>query len=135
VAGAVYIADGTTLARLDRGTGTLSVVAGVRDEPGCTDGIGSAVRFSRLAGLAADEAGGRLFLGDVVCHTLLQLDIATGELTTIAGSPNNPVFAPGASAEAGLNFPANLAYDRATDTLYASDPRENIVMRISPSVP
>jgi hypothetical protein len=119
--GAIYVADRTYVARLDSAT-SQTILAG-NESAGCEDG--ASARFGRIISVAAAE--GRLFLGDAGCHAIRMLDLASGVVTTLVGSPERPVFAEGMGPSAGLNEPSALFYDISRDTLYFADRQENIV--------
>jgi len=127
--GAVFIANGRTLVRADLASQSISTVAGDPGAAGCQDGVGKNARFTRLAGLAID--GSRILAGDKGCHTIRQIDIATGSVETLAGSPGRTLFKAGNSKEAGLNYPSDLLYDKASHTLFVADPRDNIIIKIT----
>lgn len=82
-AGAVWIADtyNHKLKRLDPMTAECRTAAG-GGEPGHRDGRAGAARFAEPSGLA--QAGGRLFVADTNNHAVRMLDVATGEVTTLA---------------------------------------------------
>ena len=64
-------------------TGAVSTLAGSVDY-GHADGTGAAASFSSMFGAAVSPDGALLFVGDN--HLIRQVVIATGEVTTIAGS-------------------------------------------------
>ena len=130
-AGKLYITDGQALYSLDPQTAALSVVAGTAGQSECQAGIGTAARFKGLLAVAADGSGKRLFLGDWACHTLQQLDLATGKVTTLAGDPGTPLFKAGTGAAAGINQPTRMVFDDTTKTLYVADDAENIIMKVT----
>jgi hypothetical protein len=132
---ALYITSRRALARLDLGSGALSFVAGDLKQSGCKDGAGGAARFTDLAGVAADEAGGRVFFGDEGCHAIAQLDVKSGRVVTLAGSPENRRFVAGIGGAAGINFPSRMLYDRSSDTLYVSDPNDNVILKVTGAGP
>lgn len=82
-AGAVWIADtyNHKVKRLDPMTAGCRTVAG-DGQPGHRDGPAAAARFSEPSGLAL--AGGRLLVADTNNHTVRVLDLATGEVSTLA---------------------------------------------------
>ena len=126
--GGIYVADGTVVARLDAATAKVKVIAGARDKPGCGDGAAGAARFRQAVGMATD--GARLYVGDVGCHALRVIDLATGRVTTAVGASDRGFVAEGAPDAAALNAPAYLAYDSAGDTLYISDPAEDVLLKL-----
>jgi len=125
----IYMADRGTISRLDLTTKKLAVVAGNGAVPGCGDGVGTAARFIRPMGLASD--GAHLFIGDAGCHTIRRLDLTSGKVTTLAGSPLTSTFKPGVGTSAGINSPNYLTYDSSSNILYAADPSENVVFKVT----
>lgn len=63
--------------------GAVTTIAGSGAQ-GNADGTGSAARFSNPAGITTD--GIKLYVADIGNHRIRQIDIATGEVTTLAGS-------------------------------------------------
>jgi DNA-binding beta-propeller fold protein YncE len=84
--GVVFVADASThtLRRIDLGTGRVSTLAGEPFARGSVDGVGRAARFSSPAGLAI--VGGALFVADRENGLVRRVDIATGEVRTVAGT-------------------------------------------------
>ncbi len=101
-AGNVYIADSSNqrIRKIAAGTGALSTVAGTGIAGFTGDGLATAVRLAAPAGVATD-GGGNLFIADESNHRVRKLTVATGVLTTIAGT--------GAAGAAGDNGPATAA--------------------------
>jgi hypothetical protein len=85
----LYISDGSgsTIRALDLTTNVVSTIAGQHLATGTTDGIGSAARLGYPVYITGDH-NGRLFISDSI-PGVRQLTIATGELKTVAGGPNN----------------------------------------------
>jgi hypothetical protein len=65
--------------------GMLELVAGRLGSRGAHDGIGSAARFDLPGGMTTDGMG-TLFVADSSNHTIRKIVLATGEVTTLAGS-------------------------------------------------
>jgi hypothetical protein len=100
--GAVFVADASThtLRRIDLGTGMVSTLAGEPFARGSVDGVGRAARFSSPAGLAF--AGGALFVADREDGLVRRVDVATGEVRTVAGAHFDRPTALAASGGDGL---------------------------------
>jgi DNA-binding beta-propeller fold protein YncE len=107
--GTVYVADGTKncIFQLNPATGALRLLAGGIN--GYTDGVGPAARFDSPDGLAADGAG-HLYVADMGNHRIRQIDLATGAVTTLAGSGQRG-FADGPAATAQFDRPLGIVAD------------------------
>ena len=107
--GVVFVADASThtLRRIDLVTGRVSTLAGEPFARGSADGVGRAARFSSPAGLAL--AGGALFVADREDGLVRRVDIATGDVTTVAGVHFDRPTALAASGSDGL-----IVLDRAS---------------------
>lgn len=92
----VRISDGQT--QLVAGSGTAGFAGGF------SDGTGSAATFNRPYGLTIDGSGKILYVADTNNHRVRKIVIATGEVTTLAGSGQNG-FRDGKGTDAVLSFP------------------------------
>ena len=86
-AGNLYVADSfsNTIRKVAQATGAVTTVAGLPGVSGTADGAGSAARFNSPQGLTFDGKG-TLYVSDEYSGTIRKLVIATGEVTTVAGS-------------------------------------------------
>ncbi len=107
--GTVYVADDikNRILQLNPTTGALCLLAG--GPSGFADGVGAAARFDGPDGLAADGAG-HLYVADMSNHRIRQIDLATGAVTTLAGSGQRG-FADGPAATAQFDRPLRVAAD------------------------
>lgn len=80
VGGAIYVADKSTIRKVDIATGVSSTFIGKRGEADVVDGTGDAVRLSPTA-LTSD--GRYLYLMDYYNSVLRKIDIATKTVTTM----------------------------------------------------
>lgn len=84
-AGLFYVADaGNAAIRKLTGTGMVSTLSGVAGAFGNIDGSLGAARFSYPFGIAANASGG-LYVTDPVSHTVRQIAVAGGTVSTLAG--------------------------------------------------
>jgi Secretion system C-terminal sorting domain/PKD-like domain/NHL repeat len=97
---------------------------------GTTDGTGTAANFNRPSGVAADGSG-NLYVGDFANHLIRKIVIATGVVTTLAGSTIGYVEAKGTAAK--FNFPYDLAVDGGN--LYVADQGNDRIRKIAPPAP
>jgi hypothetical protein len=116
----LYVADrdNATIRKVVIGTGAVTTLAGMADvPPGSTDGTGSAARFNRPNGVA--RSGGFLYVADTGNHTIRKLEIATGVVTTLAGSAGLSGSIDGTPGLARFSSPAAIATDGTN--LYVAD--------------
>lgn len=120
--------DGTNLYVADTGNnlirkvviadGTVTTVAG--GFLGLTyDGTGAGAKFNAPRGITTD--GTNLYVADTGNHTIRKIVIASGVVTTIAGSPGVNTSIDGIGAAAGICAPVDITTDGAS--LYV---RENL---------
>lgn len=108
-------------------TGAVTTIAGSAGQTGNTDGVGSAARFDRPHGIACDRAG-NLFVADAHAHTIRQLVIATGAVSTLAGTAYQASFADGTGASARFSSPHDLVFDNGN--LYVADNHNRVIRQI-----
>ncbi len=84
----VYVADteAHVIRALDVASARIEVLAGRPGEAGDVDGPALEARFSGPRGLALDEASGTLFVADTDNHRIKAIDLASGAVTTFAGT-------------------------------------------------
>ena len=104
---------------LDLKTGNLATIAGTIDAPAPIDGTGKAAHFSDMTGIVADGLG-HLYVADGFNYAIRKIDIATGKVTTFAGTIGMFGFVDGAPGTAQLGMVGGIAFDGA-GTLYFSD--------------
>lgn len=128
-AGNLYVADSgnRTIRKVVVSTGQVMTLAGSPGMQGSSDGIGSAAQFWFPYSLALDEAG-NLYVGDFPC-TIRKVVVATGEVTTLAGSPGMQGSVDGTGAAARFSGPAGLAADGAGN-LYVADLFNKVIRKI-----
>jgi DNA-binding beta-propeller fold protein YncE len=114
--GSFFVADASThtVRRIDLAAGSVSTLAGEPFVRGSTDGVGRAARFSSPAGIAV--AGGALFVADREDGLVRRIDIATGEVRTVAGAHFDRPTALAASGTDGLLVLDRAAVDRLSVT-------------------
>lgn len=125
IGGSLFILDGNAVLRFDVATAAISVVAGVRAESGDADGTGQAARFDDPQGLTTD--GVDLYVADTGNHTIRKLVVASGDVTTIAGSAGRPGSDDGVGAAARFRHPWGIAWT-GDGALWVMD-RGNVTVR------
>ena len=126
-AGNLFVADSdsNTIRKIVVASGAVTTLAGSALDSGTSDGTGTAARFFRPEGMASDRAG-NLFVADRNHHTIRRVVIATGAVTTLAGSAGNSGSADGVGAAARFNYPSGLASDGEGNLFVADEYNETI---------
>ncbi len=109
---------------------TLAGAAGSAGTADSTDDTGSTARFNLPTQIATD--GSNLYVTDFNNSTIRQIVIATGKVTTIAGSAGNIGSVDGTESAARFNRPNGITTDGVnlyvTDSSYASNNIRRIVI-------
>jgi len=119
-AGNLFVADSAnhTIRRIVIATGKVTTLAGLAGVAGGDDGTGATARFDFPQGATSDGAG-NLFVADSGNHTIRKIVIATGEVTTLAGTAGTAGSDDGTGAKARFNFPQGVTSDGAGNLLVA----------------
>ena len=96
---------------------------------GSADGIGSAARFFRPAGIAVDN-GTNVYVADTYNHTLRNVSPA-GVVSTIAGVAGLAGSTDGLANLARFNYPSGLVLD-SVGNLYIPDSANNTIRKMTP---
>jgi streptogramin lyase len=130
-AGNVYVSDmSNDLVRKITPAGVVSTVAGAKGVCGSDDGPAASARFCEPHALAVDDQG-NLFVADTKNSTIRKIS-ATGQVTTVAGSPGQCDAVDGSGAAARFCQPQGLALDNAGN-LYVTDTFNYTVRKITPA--
>jgi sugar lactone lactonase YvrE len=126
--------DGTNLYVVDSGnhtirkivisTGAVTTLAGSAGTAGSTDGTGAAAKFAGPMGITTD--GTNLYVADTSNNTIRKIVIATGAVTTLAGTAPPPCVGPfgcGAPVSCGIGCGFSSPHGITTDgtNLYVAD--------------
>jgi hypothetical protein len=106
--------------------GAVSTYAGVTTS-GSTDGTGSAARFYGPKGITTD--GTNLYVSDSLRHTIRKIEIASGVVTTLAGSAGTSGYTDGTMSAARFNSPSGLTTDGTN--LYVADTGNNNIRQVA----
>jgi sugar lactone lactonase YvrE len=128
--GVIVSRDGTTLYVADYGnstirqvvlsTGAVTTIAGSAGVTGTTDASGADARFNRPSFLTTD--GTNLFVSDEHNNSIRKIVIATGVVTTLAGSTDGVSgFVDGTGTAARFNSPTGITISPDGTTLYVAD--------------
>lgn len=126
--GNIYVADSgnSTVCKVTP-NGTVTILAGVPNGTGSSNGQGSAARFTNPTGLALDGQG-FLYVADTGNNLIRLVNINNGITGTVAGNPN----AGSADSPNGqFNAPEGVAVDNI-GTLYVADTGNNTIRKIAP---
>ncbi len=112
------------------GAWTVGTYAG--GERGHADGPVATARFDHPRGAAYDATRDILWVADAGNHVIRRIDVAAGQVSTLAGQPQLRGFAGDGrgAAEAYFNYPSALAVDPVDGSLYVADTGNNRVRRI-----
>ena len=128
--GNLYVADtlNHTVRKVAAG-GVVSTFAGAAGVSGSADGTGAAARFFGPQGLTADNSG-NLFVADTNNHTIRQVVLATGTVTTVAGSAGVAGSADGPDSAARFFYPSALTVD-SNGNLYVADTDNDTIREVA----
>ena len=124
----LYIADAlnNTIRKVVVATGMVTTIAGTAGVTGSADGIGAAANFDRPNGITTD--GVNLFVTDTLNNTIRKVVVATGMVTTIAGTAGVTGSADGIGAAASFDMPNGITTDGVN--LYVADGYNFIIRKI-----
>jgi sugar lactone lactonase YvrE len=112
----LYVADSgnKSIRKIEIATGAVTTLAG--GSYGNADGVSAVARFDSPRGIATD--GSNLYVADTGNHSILKIDMATGAVTTLAGSSSRG-DADGVGAAASFFWPEGITTDGTN--LYVAD--------------
>ncbi len=126
--GNVYVADtyNYRIRRIVPSTGVVTTLAG-SGSPGFRDAVGGVAKLWYPIGVAVARDG-TLYVADTRNDRIRAIDIATGGVTTLAGSTSG--FAEGSGTSALFNLPKGVAVG-PSGTVYVADSGNNRVRKIT----
>jgi sugar lactone lactonase YvrE len=129
-AGNLYVVDlvNDTVRKIEIATATVTTIAGSPQAAGFADGVGAAARFSGPEGVASDGAG-NLYVADTFNAVIRKVVIATGEVTTLAGSPGVFSVRDGNGQSALFGDPWGITSDGA-GSFYVADAGSDAIRKI-----
>jgi hypothetical protein len=129
-AGNLFVADrlNHTIRKVVVATGAVTTLAGTTGMSGSTDAIGTAARFNRPYGVALDSSG-NLFVADSSNHTIRKVVVATGAVTTLAGTTGMSGSTDATGTAARFNRPYGLALD-GTGNLFVADFSNHTIRKV-----
>jgi DNA-binding beta-propeller fold protein YncE len=117
--------------RLDLATGEVTTLAGALGSPGSADGMRATARFLSPRGVALSSDGALALIADTGNHTLRALVVASGAVTTLAGSPGSPGSADGSGSAARFRYPRGVALSADGSIALVADFSNNDVRAVT----
>jgi sugar lactone lactonase YvrE len=136
--GNLYIADTSNnqVRRIDAATGIITTVAGNGQQGYNGDGIAATqASLYQPSGVVVDGHG-NLYIADTGNRIVRFVNLQTGIITTVAGTPNLTTFDPtnigdnGPATHASIDIPAAIALDSAGN-LYIADSGNNRIRKVT----
>ncbi|EOD32441.1 hypothetical protein EMIHUDRAFT_253355, partial [Emiliania huxleyi CCMP1516] len=103
----LFVADFCKIRRVEVATGAVTALAG-SGEGGDADGVGDAAQFNDIFGVTISPDGSALFVADFGNRKIRRVEVATGAVTTVAGSGAQG-SADGVGGAAQFSRPATVA--------------------------
>src|SRR5262249_47397616 len=113
--------------KLDLASGAVTTFAGTAARSGDADGPGAQAQFNSPEGIAA--ADGSLYVADSGNAVIRRIDIATGAVPTLAGSPGVRGSVDGTGNAARFSVPTSVAAD-GLGHLFVSDDGSSTIREI-----
>lgn len=134
-AGNVYIADfgQNRVRKIAVGTGIITTVAGTgRATNSNTAGPGISSGLNQPSGLAIDVTRNILYIASRGAHVVKKLDLATGVLSTLAGTGSSGYNGDGRAANiARLRNPTGVAVNPTTGDVFIADRGNNRIRKVT----
>ena len=126
----LYIAEatGNVIRKIEIATKTVTRFAGT-GVAGAIDGAATTARFNSPKGLIVDPTGVYLYVADGGSNKIRRIEIATGIVTTVAGS-GTAGSTDGTGTAAKFNGPRGLAIDKTNENLFVTDYGANKIRKI-----
>ncbi|MGH9467215.1 MAG: hypothetical protein ACRD1Y_07655 [Terriglobales bacterium] len=117
----LYLTDtgNGAIRKLDLSTDTVSTVAGT-NQSGFANGPVASARFNHPFGILASADGTKLYIADTGNNMVREIDLTTGQVSTVAGS-GGLGHADGPALQATFSEPNGLAWDANQQNIYISD--------------
>lgn len=132
-AGNLYIADtgNNRVRKVTAATGVITTVAGSGSDGFGGDGApATAAQIERPCGVALDGSG-NLYIADTENNRVRKVTVATGTITTVAGSGTYGFSGDGAAASAAqMRWPSAVALDGAGN-IYIADSNNNRIRKVT----
>jgi len=126
--GSLFVTDNNNrlIRRINTTTSNVTSFAGGTN--GSNDGVGLAASFNWLQGICSDSTGENLYVTDASNNNIRRINIATSNVTTIAGT-TTPGSNDGIGAAARFTSPYDITAD-SLGNLYVADSGNNKIRKI-----
>jgi len=123
----LFVADSgnNTIRKVIIATGVVNTIAGSAGSAGSTNGTGAVARFYLPCGITTD--GTNLFVVDSDNNTIRKVVIATGVVTTFAGTAGTSGSADGTGVAATFHYPGWITTDGTN--LFVADSQNNAIRK------
>ena len=127
----LYVVDSgnNTIRKIVIATQEVSTIAGIPGPGGFTDDAGAAAKFSTPVGITIDSSNTNLYVTDSGNHAIRKIDLATNNVTTLAGACSSSTTFDGVGAQACFASPYGIVSDKAF--LYVTDSVENVIRQLT----
>ena len=109
----------------------MTTLAGAKGTSGSSDGTGTGARFYKPNGIAVDDANRFAFVTDQFNQVIRKIDVSSGAVTTLAGSPGSKGFVNGGSSAARFNQPMGILVDNGF--AFVADRDNNAIRKVDVS--
>lgn len=137
-AGTTFVADtGSSSIRKISSAGVVTTFAGIPGSPGSADSATATPQFAAPYGIflwtdPASSTNQALYVADTGNSTVRKIVVATGVVTTVAGTAGSSGTADGTGAAALFKAPTGVAADSAAN-LYVADTGNHTIRMITPA--
>ena len=118
-----------TIRRFNLVNGSVSTIAGDPTAVGSTDGVGTAARFASPSSVALSADEKFALVADTGNNTIRRIDLVTGNVTTLAGTPGQAGDTDGSGNRALFNGPTSVALGGDSDPFALVADRLNSTIR------
>ncbi|KAB8142311.1 hypothetical protein F8S13_15100 [Chloroflexia bacterium SDU3-3] len=123
-------ADNRIIRRVDVISGTVTTVAGTPGAAGSADGVGAAARFASPSAIVLAADASFALVADTDNHAIRRIDLTSGAVTTVAGSPGTSGSADGVGAAARFSSPRGVALAADASFALVADSDNHTIRRI-----
>lgn len=126
----IYVTDKNnhTIRKVDLVSGDTTTIAGRPPSRGIADGVGEEGMFYTPGGIAKD--GDMLYVADTFNHTIRKVDIMTGEVITIAGTPGVEGNSDSSESPALFSSPGDVIADETGENIFIVDTNNHVIRRM-----